>query len=1009
MNRAIVIVDDSRWPKQRIPVALGDGPTKSLAEVKRYECWVPNDYDAFQLKQDVVRYWQLKHPSKYELIDEQGHQVHDDAQLELSRYYTRVFTLQRLDLTPPRRSSTSVIESINVSHSDPFWIQEQLFELFLFYALQNASGRVLGITSYQFKSLVQKATSRANPPFKRRKMEFETRIALSFKSAAPNSTGAGANFDAFLDALVDVACFIFPKASSKDQAFSQLATQYLLPLYEAERQIRSLFSWEKLDDVLQKTKVLSIIERFAKPLDELSAAYSSTVAGNRRQCGLQFHEFTKFMHDVKPPSVPLKSSELCNIFLRCCRAELAQSYSDSITLSTFYAQSGVLKRKRESSSSPPLSSRLASLDSSGSDCNIVPEIPCMKMSHIFGALALLVVPRLMKMKDQLRRKDLEGVGPSTKLAIYGLKAFIQQIACHLKRDGGDLAKNSAAFAVARGHFLDEFTRLHREESVTDYLSECAREIRALSKKRDESSLSFGNIPNQQEGSAEDFHPEFDLGELKLTWDNGDDLISGNDDSAEESSISALVFDEKMLRESRHRQYEEILSMMSDADEIYAFLADELRRHTLEQRTEDPDTIPQFLDMWVAAGQKYSHVVNDLSANTKTKAAILSRFGRSLYVFAMQVLRNTTKTYKYAELFHVTNARAYHVNADLWDDTNAAFRLDLAKETLSLAAGKLADACDAFSELISLADECDQQVAHMSFDNEDTLGGCFEKNDDTKSAAHDKYIDCLLHRANCLSAYGDILAHSNSWPIGHNVVSALGVNEEQAEVLDSSVTFYTAQFVLVKTSTPAEFYREACRLYEFISKRTSSKISSSKTLQELALTEFKLASILPRGCSAERVLLDKSLSNLTSCKGTRKDSESLKLQRKYVAAIRVLRHKFFQAEINQSPSKQKSLRSLHQDEQEVIVPFYRFVLAAVFRDYTNGESGCLSQQQMCVLNKDCNLGSVSDFAMNWLVSTFESHESLGLTEKGLLDYFAWVAEAGRYYQFKWLFIPSLLIH
>lgn len=1004
MNRAIVIVDDSRQPTQQAPIAVGGRPANTHADVKRYECWVPNDYLALQLKQDVVRYWQLKHPSKFELIDEQGHEVQNDVQLELSRYYTRVFTLRRLDLKRSRRSIA--VESIYGSRdNDPFRIQEQLFELFLFYALQNTSSRVLGITSYQFKLLVQKTTSCTSLPYKRRKLEFETRVALAFKSAAPNSTGAaGANFDAFLDALVDVACYIFPKADSKEQAFSQLATQCLLPLYEIERQTRSIFSWEQIDGVLEKDKVRSLIERFAKPLDELSAAYSSTVGGDRRQCGLQFHEFAKFMHDVKPPSVPLKSSELCNIFIRCCRAELTQSYSESITLSIIYAQTGVLKRKRESCPARP-----TSFDSSGSDCITVPEIPCGKMSFLFSALALLVAPRLMKTKDQLNRRALDKICPSTKLAIYSFKAFTQQIAYHLKRDGGDLAKNSAAFAAARTHFLDEFTRLHREENVTDYLGECVQEIRDLTRQHEESSRSFDNIsstPNQQEGSTEDFNPEYDLTELKLAWDEEkEELRDGDDDSSDESSASVRVIDEKTLHELRCRQYEEMLSIMSDADEIYAFLASELRRHTLDQRTEDPEIIPQFLDMWVAAGQKYSHVVNEMSANTKTKAAILSRFGRSLYVFAMQVLRNTTKTYKYAEMFHVTNARVYHVNADLWDHSNAAFRLDLAKETLSLAAGKLASACDEYAKLVSLYNACDQHISITSSDNGDALGDWIEgfgKTDDSNTTVYDKYVECLLHRANCLSAYGDILAHSHAWPIDHNMISALDINEEQAEgsvigSLNTSITLYAAQTVLAKTSTPAEFYREAWRLYEFALTCGTDQIPFIKTHQELAMTEFKLASILPRGCPAERVLLDKSMSNLAFCKGTNGLNDdvqtSFELQRKYVAAIRVLRHKFFQAEIDQSPTKQKSIRNLHQDEQEVIVPFYRFVLAAVFRDYAKGESGYLSQYQMSILNKDCHLGPVSDFAMKWLLSTFESHESLGLTEKGLLDYFAWIAEAG----------------
>ncbi|RLN44109.1 hypothetical protein BBJ29_003766 [Phytophthora kernoviae] len=206
-------------------------------------------------------------------------------------------------------------------------------------------------------------------------------------------------------------------------------------------------------------------------------------------------------------------------------------------------------------------------------------------------------------------------------------------------------------------------------------------------------------------------------ESEFTWDldatGGGDMESTAYDS--ESSIDSSVsrtsirqIDPHALAEQKKRELEQLTALSNEADEIYAFLAGELQRHALSKRSDDPDTVPHMLDVWVSAGEKYSDVITHVEASPLLRAKFLARFGRSLYVFASQVLKSTTKVYNYEELFYMTNARVYMVDSDLWRDSSALFTLDLAMETLSLASGKLTQASEELSALITATRSNDSQ-------------------------------------------------------------------------------------------------------------------------------------------------------------------------------------------------------------------------------------------------------------------------------------------------------------
>ncbi|KAF4323933.1 hypothetical protein BBO99_00002352 [Phytophthora kernoviae] len=254
-------------------------------------------------------------------------------------------------------------------------------------------------------------------------------------------------------------------------------------------------------------------------------------------------------------------------------------------------------------------------------------------------------------------------------------------------------------------------------------------------------------------------------ESEFTWDldatGGGDMESTAYDS--ESSIDSSVsrtsirqINPHALAEQKKRELEQLTALSNEADEIYAFLAGELQRHALSKRSDDPDTVPHMLDVWVSAGEKYSDVITHVEASPLLRAKFLARFGRSLYVFASQVLKSTTKVYNYEELFYMTNARVYMVDSDLWRDSSALFTLDLAMETLSLASGKLTQASEELSALITATRSNDSQ----SEDGDDVSSVGSGDDDEVlaASALYDRYLFCLYLRANCLTTYGDVLAH-----------------------------------------------------------------------------------------------------------------------------------------------------------------------------------------------------------------------------------------------------------
>ncbi|GMF18877.1 unnamed protein product [Phytophthora fragariaefolia] len=963
------------------------------SKLRKYVGWIPFDYSVGQLKHDVGRYWQLK-TSKYELCDPLGNPLDDNKRLDFSSYDPAVLKMRRRERVMPVIEKTS---SLSTNTTDPFWIHDQLYDLFVFNALQNRQSSTLRITRYQFKQLMQKATARKVYQQKK-KLLFDKRVTLAFRGAQSNPSSstdgsAGATFDEFLDALVDVACFMYPKEQSKELALEKLATDHIVPYHEAEQHAAGsdTLSWAQIDELVQRDKVKWVTQRFARSIGDLATSYSANVGVAHRRCMLGFHEFSKFIRDVIPITVPVSSIEVCKIFMRYCRKE--QVYGKGEMLVEWNGQGPEYSPAKEDTSQRNVLSSLGELTL---------EITCTRMIDVIGYIALVAVPRLAKAKEKMP-SNCANIVLTSKLGVQSLKALLHHMSNNLGAKGGVLMKKNVEFNRARVHFLLEFSKMHREDVLTDYQSTCAPLLWA---RRNQQAVTpqHPNTNQEQEPPKQD-DSEF---ETEFSW-NLDSADNTNADSSaydSESSASSPIhrqsarqLDPQELIEQRKRELEQLNALANEADEIYAFLAGELQRHSLAKRPDGPDTVPHMLDVWVSAGEKYSDVIKHVEASSQLRAKFLSRFGRSLFVFASQVLKSTTKVYSYEELFYVTNARIYTATSDLWRDESSSFTLDLAMETLSLASGKLAQASEELSTLVTTARENDHREG--SDDDLSSAGSCGGEAGEayegwTASALYDEYLRCLYLRANCLAAYADVIAHSSKVVLDYNLCCQLEETKPVDERITTNDVFFTSTMVLSKASSPAEFYWETKKMHRFLLQHSKGGLnfSRSRLHHNLAMVQFKLATHLSRGCDSEKQLLENALKNLDACEQAQDyvvEPSILAEKRNYIRAILAIRRKFFLVENLTAIQAEADSRDGHPDQDETIAPFYRFVLAAAFSEFDSEKRGAILQPEITLLSKACGHSAVSTESLQWLLDNFD-HQDGGLSERGIFQYFCWLAEA-----------------
>ncbi|KAJ0391465.1 hypothetical protein P43SY_011817 [Pythium insidiosum] len=640
MHRTVVVLEVSSKLQERRP---NDNQASFSRQASQFECWIPPDYTADQLREDAASFWGLD-AAKFQLLDTQRRLVFAPDS-RISALSATSFTLRKC----PRDSSISSVESANQEQDDPFWIQEKLLDLFLVHALPNCSGKTAPwLSCYQFKQLLINALGIRRKRAALSMQELTVRAVLAFKTATkPSSSGAatipaGASFDEFLDALVDVATAVFPRdaSQSKEAALGRLVTDALVPYLDqlAAKSVTSIMSWAEMEDLLGRPKVRSLIQRFSPSLMEIAAAYSRSAVGAPNQRALDFQCFSRLVHDLKPGALPLPPHELCLVFLRCCRVELAKR----LHRPSFEAASGVHGVPLRAS----ISGRRVGngrQDTPNDNAEDILSIACMHIPETLAHVALVTVPRLALTMEQGVNHQRGGTSRllGTKLGVGCVKAWLHQISLRLTTSGRASSsalvhavhtrftnmKKGTTLPLVSAAFLLEFSRMHREDNWEDYLTSCRGLVTRYLVPHDVSSpipTSESPSDDQQpaiatQSSPKELAPEDD-GELTLEIDWGDKEDDAQENASETSPFATAP----------------------------------------ESDTVGIDVEPDYKDLEAA--------LND----------------------ADELLTSTTTLFFYEEIFCVTNTRVfYNAASSMWGtEEDNQFTLDLALETLSLASGKL---------------------------------------------------------------------------------------------------------------------------------------------------------------------------------------------------------------------------------------------------------------------------------------------------------------------------------
>lgn len=996
-------------------------PGQPDAGSNRFETWVPVNYMAGDLKRDVACHWRLN-PSKFELRDNQGNVLSELTRVasSMALHPSSMLTLQRV-----KRAPASPFESPGRQDkdfgADPFAVRDQVFDLFVLFALQNPlrNGQ-LALTKHQFKQLLQRA---AVFP-KKRKLEFETSVELALKrSMSSNRSGEASvglgviTFDGFLDALLTVARLLFPKARPDEAAFEQLLRQHLIPFLFAEQQIGKGYpSWSTISVFMTGKRVEEVVQRLGKPIADLAETYSSIPTSLGRAKSLTFHDFRRFVCDLKPKELHMTTAELSKIFLHFFRLG-ASAIDDGVAV-------------------PSMSDLAGARGSSWGveDGNSLLTISCKSIMSPLGAIAWIAMARLVIAKRLPGMNSQFTVGTerplSGKMRARVLKSLLHHVALHLRDRSSIFSVKSAAHSLARQRFLLELERMHREDNFEDYQHEFLRFFHQQGKQSQQNKQQLkqhadtATPPDQQLTTTEvvctlpdDTPDEFAfLDEVSTVFEECDSKDS-------ELTLSEPVSTEHETPAAAHVNpnhglaLHALIGACNEADEMYAFLASELLQHSMEKREANGDRMVEpMLDVWAAAGEKYSQVIAQLQDPTSThrRADTFARWGVSLEVFAVQILKHTTTVYEYEALFGISNPRVFSVASKLWSEISSLFAADLALESLSLASAKLSRAAEEYFTLLGGDTYCAQDAAADEDDDDCDSGGESDDGGDDisnrgTSAYYEKYLASIFHRANCLVLYGDMLAHGKAVSEDYQLGCTLEEECDSKPPTTSFPTFFGSSEMLTKTSSCGVFYNEARKMYAFLlshsgrhmaSEGGGSSYSLTRLYRNLAAVQFKLTALIPQGCVVEGVLLEASLANaIAACRGcTQQEEDRATCESrvvKYIRAVITVRQSFFLPEAASSEHGGVSsggTRPLRGSEER-IVPFYRFILAAAFREADTEGTGKLDEQQLSAFNALVKRGGdVSSATMGWLLANFDSHSD-GLTERGFLCYFCWLAEAG----------------
>lgn len=977
-----------------------------------YESWIPVSYTADDLKRDAARYWQLQH-STVELRDGQGNLI-SASSIVSSPYCKKPLTFVLNESRHYYPSCDVLTNNTSPIESDLSAARDEMFGLFVISALVNPSRNdQLVMSKKQFKQILQRATVFPS----KSKATFDTSVDLAVRRGSSKSRidTTAITFDRFLDALMDIAILRFPKLRP-EEALQKLLTQFLIPLSITEREFgKGYLTRQQIKLLLGGTNTQGVIQRFSKHIGDLAAIYSTSITAIPITKRLNFDEFRCFLHELKPKSLQITSGRLAKVFYQVAHLDLIPSEHLQATPSA--------------------------VDIFGKNYGSSLSLKCCDVVHALSPIAWHIMTAKTKKLDRARfhewNRDI-----SDDMRARVLKALLYQFAIQLRDKSNNINAKSAQYSLARSRFLQEFDRMHYEDKMEDYHHNFLFELNKRQVNQDTTQKSNNNkleeTATTQAARDADVSSTEQSDELSFL-DEPSDINCDIGITSDPEPISPEQTNLKPASETSIRsemQESELTCFCNQADEMYAFLTSELLRFSNEKRDiHDTALVEPMLDIWSAAGEAYSRAIQCLS-NWKDRKSVAKRvelfvrWGISLEMFAVQVIKHTTTVDDYASRFGITNPRVFSVQSSLWSDFSFLFAVDLATESISLASAKLSSAIEELAVLLgdneTLIDRMTSEVADEDSDDSDSEGEQLN----TTSVYYEKYITCIFHRANCLSLYGDIVSHGK--PVIPDYEIGCALEEQFSDVSNSTAestrtpALFTSGDTLTKSSSAGVFYNEARKMYTFLLSctqqrstnrgSTGANYSMSQLLLKLGKVQFKLSALLPQGCVVERSLLNAAFENISAANNIdTKCSSDWYIYRsertlKYVRDIIAVRQSFFQAEAcaENLYSPERPTEPATKIISDGIVPFYRFILAAAFHELDTENTGALNKAQISKLNKLVQCDSeLLDSTFTWLTGNFEASKD-GITERGFLSYFCWLAEMGTECHLLYLYVSLILI-
>ena len=158
-------------------------------------------------------------------------------------------------------------------------VEVELWNVFTYYALHGNPLDPEHMTAFQFVKFCRDSGI-LGPETPVKKADVNVSFTHQVKRPQKYSNLAGRtcllNYEAFLNALLELSLKAYPKSTSTDECLHKLLLEFVLPL--ASRR-----SPDSIDDILEDPEVQQLYRKFEHPIYEIFEFYASAADVNRRK------------------------------------------------------------------------------------------------------------------------------------------------------------------------------------------------------------------------------------------------------------------------------------------------------------------------------------------------------------------------------------------------------------------------------------------------------------------------------------------------------------------------------------------------------------------------------------------------------------------------------------------------------------------------------------------------------------------------------------------------------